>query len=90
VSAPRTTLVREVVCGTVRAVHGGRYQARSLLSSGLLEGSVILYCRDVPNRDHTADDLSVLIRCQEDHDTAVRLHSRYFPDEYGIGFAVDA
>lgn len=44
----------------------------------------------MPDRDHTADDLSVLIRCQEDHDAVVRLHSRYFPDDYGIGFAVDA
>jgi hypothetical protein len=51
---------------------------------------MILYCHDVPNRDHTADDLSVLIRCQEDHDMVVRLHSRYFPDEYGIGLAIDA
>jgi Family of unknown function (DUF6228) len=51
---------------------------------------VIVYCHDVPNLDHTADELSVLIRCQEDHDAVVRLHSRYFPDEYGIGFAVDA
>lgn len=51
---------------------------------------MILYCHDVPNRDNIAGGLSVLIRCQEDPDTAVRLHSRYFPDEYGIGFAVDA
>lgn len=42
------------------------------------------------HRDHTPNDLNVLIRCQEDQDTAVRLHSRYFPDEYGIGFTIDA
>lgn len=47
----------------------------------------ILYCHEVPSHD---DDLSVLIRCQEEHDTSVRLHSRFFPDEYGVGFAVDA
>ncbi|WP_198154182.1 DUF6228 family protein [Catenuloplanes japonicus] len=42
------------------------------------------------NRDEDSDELSLLIRCQEDRDTAVRLHSRYLPDECGIGFAVDA
>jgi len=51
---------------------------------------VVRYCHDVPNRDRAADALSVLVRCQEDHDTAVRLHSRYFPDQCGIGFTVDA
>jgi hypothetical protein len=51
---------------------------------------MVLYCHDVSNGDTTADDLSVLIRCQEHHDTAVRPHSRYLPDQYGIGFAVDA
>jgi Family of unknown function (DUF6228) len=56
----------------------------------LLRNSVILYCHEVRNPDHTADELSVLIRCQEDHDAVVRLHSRYFDDEYGIGFTVDA
>ncbi|MEV0720232.1 DUF6228 family protein [Asanoa sp. NPDC050611] len=30
------------------------------------------------------------MRCSEDPDTSVRLHSRYFPDDYGVGFAVEA
>jgi hypothetical protein len=51
---------------------------------------VIHYVHEVSNRDYTADDLDVLIRCQEDHDTAVRLHSRYFPDASGLGFSIDA
>ena len=36
------------------------------------------------------DDLDVTIRCQEEPNVSVRLHSRYFPDECGVGFAVEA
>lgn len=46
---------------------------------------VILYCRRM-----LSADLDVTIRCQEDRAASVRLHSRYFPDEYGVGFAVEA
>lgn len=41
--------------------------------------------------DSTGDDgLDVVIRCREDPYVSVRLHSRRFPDEHGIGFTVDA
>ncbi len=56
----------------------------------LLKGPEAPYYPDMQNRDEDSDELSLLIRCQEDRDTAVRLHSRYLPDECGIGFAVDA
>ena len=45
----------------------------------------------MPANDLTGvDDLHVMIRCQEDLGVSVRLHSRFFPDECGIGFAVEA
>jgi hypothetical protein len=43
-----------------------------------------------PDSDAATDELSVLIRCQEDPDSHVRLDGRYFPDGAGIGFSVDA
>ena len=53
---------------------------------GLRRVAVLFYCRHVP----TEDDLSLTIRCQEFREAAVRLHGRYFPDEYGVGFSIDA
>ena len=51
----------------------------------------IAYCREVDATYSAADDdRDVVIRCQEDPNVSVRLHSRYFPDEHGVGFAVDA
>lgn len=44
---------------------------------------------DSAARDSAADDLAVTIRCREHPDRFIRLHDRCFPDEDGIGFAVE-
>ncbi|SCE81202.1 hypothetical protein GA0074696_1007 [Micromonospora purpureochromogenes] len=49
-----------------------------------------LYCPCVPHLRPPADELEVTIRCQADPGLSVRLHSRHFPDEYGVGFSVEA
>ena len=48
----------------------------------------IAYCRDV-DATYSADDddRDVVIRCQEDPNVSVRLHSRFFPDQHGVGSA---
>jgi hypothetical protein len=33
--------------------------------------------------------LGVVVRCQENPGVMVRLHSRYVPDELGVGFSID-
>ena len=40
----------------------------------------------MPNLDHTADELSVLIRCHEDHDVVLRLHSRHSLEGEQLGY----
>lgn len=42
------------------------------------------------HRVDTGDPAEVIIRCLEDPAVSVRLHDRFFPDEYGIGFSIEA
>ncbi|MGN9801918.1 DUF6228 family protein [Micromonospora sp. L32] len=44
----------------------------------------------MPHLRPPADKLDVTIRCQAHPGVSVRLHSRRFPDEYGVGFSVEA
>jgi hypothetical protein len=37
-----------------------------------------------------AEDVEVTIRCLDDPAVFVRLYDRFFPDEYGVGFSIEA
>ena len=44
----------------------------------------------MPLEDGFDEEPELTIRCQEYRDVSVRLYGRYFPDECGVGFAVEA